>query len=410
MGAEREARTPESGQRVTNLELFFDLVFVFAITQVTGFLSADPTWSGLLHGLLLLAVLWWAWAAYAWLTNTLNPEEGGVRLMVFCSIGAMLVVSLAVPDAFGRDGIIFGLAYFVVRALHLALYALAGRGDKELLRAVLRTVPSAILGPLVLVIAAFADGPAELLLWGLALLIDYGGVLLGGMRGWRVSPEHFIERHGLVLIIALGESIVAIGVGAAGLPLDAGVLGAALLGMVVIAALWWFFDWVIFVAQSRLTELTGARRAILARDLYSCLHLPMVAGIVLFALGLKTTLHDVAHPLSIIPAIGLCGGLALYMAAHVAGRLRMGGGLGHGRPMATVALSALVPVAVVLPALASLSLVALACAALIAYEALRYRYARSWQPARLLHNRGGPARGPSGGRRATALNGALGVA
>jgi low temperature requirement protein LtrA len=386
MGAEREARTPESGQRVTNLELFFDLVFVFAITQVTGFLSADPTWSGLLHGLLLLAVLWWAWAAYAWLTNTLNPEEGGVRLVVFCSIGAMLVVSLAVPNAFGRDGIIFGLAYFVVRALHLALYALAGRGDKELLRAVLRTVPSAILGPLVLVIAAFADDPAELLLWGLALVIDYGGVLVGGMRGWRVSPEHFIERHGLVLIIALGESIVAIGVGAAGLPLDAGVLVAALLGMVVIAALWWsYFDWVIFVAQSRLTELTGARRAILARDLYSYLHLPMVAGIVLFALGLKTTLHDVAHPLSIIPAIGLCGGLALYMAAHVAGRLRMGGGLGHGRPVATVTLSALVPVAVVLPALASLSLVALACAALIAYEALRYRYARSWIRSRRGH-------------------------
>src|SRR4029079_11781548 len=135
-------------------------------------------------------------------------------------------------------------------------------------------VPSAILGPLVLVIAAFADDPAELLLWGLALVIDYGGVLVGGMRGWGVSPEHFIERHGLVLIIALGESIVAIGVGAAGLPLDSGVLVAALLGMVVIAALWWsYFDWVIFVAQSRLAELTGARRAILARDLYSYLHL-----------------------------------------------------------------------------------------------------------------------------------------
>jgi low temperature requirement protein LtrA len=379
-GSNEVATDPRTGgQRVTNLELFFDLVFVFAITQVTGFLAADPTFNGLLHGMLLLAVLWWAWGAYAWLTNTLNPEEGGVRLVVFCAIGAMLVVSLAAPDAFGRDGLTFGIAYFVVRALHLALYTLAGRGDKELLRAVVRTTPSAVLGPAVLVLAAFFGGTTQVLLWAAALVIDYGGVLIGGMRGWRVSPEHFIERHGLVVIIALGESIVAIGVGAAGLPLDAGVLLAALLGMVVIAALWWsYFDWVIFVAQSRLTELTGAHRAILARDLYSYLHLPMVAGIVLFALGLKTTLHGEVHPLPIIPAIGLCGGLALYMAAHVAGRLRMGGGLGHGRPVATVVLAGLIPVALIVPALAALALVALACAGLIAYEALRYRGARRW--------------------------------
>ncbi|HEX6655620.1 MAG TPA: low temperature requirement protein A [Candidatus Limnocylindria bacterium] len=286
MTAEPVGRGAESGQRVTPLELFFDLVFVFAITQVTAFLSADPTFNGLAHGLLLLAVLWWAWAAYAWLTNTLNPEEGGVRFVVFCSIAAMLVVSLAALAAFGRNALVFGIAYFIVRTLHLALYTLAGRDDKELLRAVVRTTPSAVLAPAILVVAAFVHGSAQLALWGVALVADYGGVLIGGMRGWRVSPEHFIERHGLVVIIALGESIVAIGVGAAGLPLDAGVLVAALLGMVVIAALWWsYFDWVIFVAQARLAELSGAHRAILARDLYSYLHLPMVAGIVLFALA-----------------------------------------------------------------------------------------------------------------------------
>jgi low temperature requirement protein LtrA len=368
-----------SGQQVTPLELFFDLVFVFAITQVTGFLSDDPTWSGLLRGMLLLGALWWAWAAYAWLTNTLNPEEGAVRLVVFCSIAAMLIVSLAVPNAFGRDGVVFGIAYFVVRALHLALYAIAGRGDRELLRAVLRIVPGAVLGPTLLLIAAFFDGPAELALWGAALAIDYVGVVIGHMRGWRVSPEHFVERHGLVVIIALGESIVAIGVGATGLPLDAGVLTAALLGIAVIAALWWsYFDWVIYVSLARLSELTGSDRATLARDLYSYLHLPMVAGIVLFALGLKTTLHDVGQALTIIPAVGLSGGLALYFAAHVAFRLRQGGGLGHGRPVTTVVLLGLIPVVTLIPALAALALVSVACAALIAYEALRYRYARSW--------------------------------
>jgi low temperature requirement protein LtrA len=369
----------DTGQRVTPLELFFDLVFVFAITQVTGFLSADPSWGGLLRGMLLLGALWWAWAGYAWLTNTLNPEEGAVRLAVFCSIAAMLVVSLAAPNAFDRDGLVFAIAYFVVRGLHLVLYAIAGRDDRELLRAVLRIVPGAVLGPTFLVIAAFFDGPAQLALWAVALAVDYLGVLIGRMRGWRVSPEHFVERHGLVVIIALGESIVAIGVGAAGLALDGGVLIAALLGMAVIAALWWsYFDWVIFVGQARLTEATGTHRAILARDLYSYGHLPMVAGIVLFALGLKTTLHDVGHALTIIPAVGLSGGLALYFAAHVAVRLRMGGGLGHGRPVATVVLLGLIPVAVAVPALTALAMVTVLCAALIAYEALRYRYARRW--------------------------------
>jgi low temperature requirement protein LtrA len=370
----------ESGQRVTPLELFFDLVFVFAITQVTGFLADNPTWVGLLRGLLLLGALWWAWAAYAWLTNTLNPEEGAVRLFVFGSIGAMLIVSLATPNAFGTDGVVFGVAYFIVRGLHLALYAIAGRGDRELLRALLRLAPFAITAPALLVAAGFLkDGP-QLAVWGVALAVDYlGPAVVGHMRGWRVSPEHFVERHGLVVIIALGESIVAIGVGAAGVRLDAGVIVAALLGIAVVSALWWsYFDWVIFIAQARLAEATGAERATLARDLYSYLHLPMVAGIVLFALGMKTTLADVQSPLLMIPAIGLCGGLALYFLAHVALRLRIGGGLGHGRPVATILLIALIPLAMAVPALTALGLVTAVCAALIAYEAIRYREGRVW--------------------------------
>jgi low temperature requirement protein LtrA len=372
-------RAVEHGQRVTPLELFFDLVFVFAFTQVTGFLSDDPTWSGLLRGLLLIGALWWAWAAYAWLTNTLDPEEGAVRLAVFGAIGAMLIVSLAAPNAFGTDGVAFGVAYFVVRAVHLVLYAIAGWGDRDLLRAIVRVLPSAVLGPALLVIAGFSDGTAQLALWGVALAIDYLGVLVGHMRGWRVSPEHFVERHGLVVIIAFGESIVAIGVGAAGAPLDAGLIAAALLGIAVVAALWWsYFDWVAYIAQARLAEATGTERAALARDLYSYLHLPMVAGIVLFSLGLKTTLADVDGSLPTIPALGLCGGVALYLLAHVALRLRIGGGLGRGRPVATILLLGLIPLAREVPALAGLGLVAAVCAALIAYEALRYPYARAW--------------------------------
>jgi low temperature requirement protein LtrA len=372
-------RQIEPGQRVTPLELFFDLVFVFAITQVTGFLADNSTWVGLLRGLLLLGALWWAWAAYAWLTNTLNPEEGAVRLAVFGTIAAMLIVSLAVPNAFGSDGVIFGVAYFIVRGLHLVLYAIAGRQDRELLRAIFRLAPNAILAPMLLVMAGFLEGGLQLAVWGVALAVDYLAPLIGHMRGWRVSPEHFVERHGLIVIIALGESIVAIGLGAAGLPLDAGTIVAAILGIVVIAALWWsYFDWVIFFAQARLAEETGADRAVLARDVYSYLHLPMVAGIVLFALGLKTTLAHVDSPLATIPAIGLCGGLALYLLAHVLLRLRIGGGLGHGRPVATIVLLGLIPVATMVLALVALGLVTAVCVALIAYEAIRYRESRAW--------------------------------
>jgi low temperature requirement protein LtrA len=291
----------------------------------------------------------------------------------------MVVVSLATPDSFGDDGVIFGVAYFVVRAFHLVLFAIAGRGDRVLLRAVVRIVPGAFLGATLLVVAGFLHGPAQLALWCAAVVATYLGVLLGHMRGWRVSPAHFVERFGSIIIIALGESIVAIGVGARGLPLDGGVIGAALLGVTVVACIWWsYFDWVVYVAQSRLAEATGAARAALARDAYSYLHLPMVAGIVLFAFGLTTALGGRTGPLATVPAFGLFGGIAVYLLAHVALRLRLGSGLGRGRPVAAVVLLALVPAATALPALAALGIVAVVCTALIAYEFLRHREERAW--------------------------------
>src|SRR5438093_9508001 len=163
-------RQAEREHRVTPLELFFDLVVVFAITQVTGFLSHHPTWGGLLHGLLLLGMLWWAWSAYAWLTNTLDPEEGAVRLVMLAAVAAMLIVSLAAPGAFGRDGVIFGVAYLVVRALHLVLFAIAGRGDRDVSRAVVR-LSAVILAPVLLVVAGFVHGSAQMSIWGAALTI-----------------------------------------------------------------------------------------------------------------------------------------------------------------------------------------------------------------------------------------------
>jgi low temperature requirement protein LtrA len=369
-----EGRTSEHEQRVTPLELFFDLVFVFAITQVTTLLADDPTWGGLARGLLVLCALWWAWAAYAWLTNTLDPEEGVVRLVMFAVMAAMLVVSLAVPDAFGHDGVLFGVAYFAVRALHIALYAVAGRGDRDLLGAVARFTPTAIAGPALLVVAGFLDGSAQLELWVFALAVDFVGGLVGRGRGWRVSPGHFAERHGLIVIIAIGESIVALGVGARSVELNAAEIAAALLAIVVAAALWWaYFDWVAIVAERLLANAEGVARATLARDVYSYFHLPMVAGIVLFALAMKETLAHVDDELKTIPAVGLCAGLALYFAGHVLVRFRVSRTVGHGRPVAVVLLLALLPVALEVPALQALALASAVCVGLIAYEAIRYR-------------------------------------
>jgi low temperature requirement protein LtrA len=373
------ARRPEHEQRVTPLELFFDLVFVFAITQVTSLLAADPTWGRLLEGMLVLAALWWAWAAYAWLTNTLDADEGGPRLAMLAAMGAMLVVSLAVPGAFGDDAVVFAVGYILVRLLHLVLYTIAGKHDRDLFAAVIRLTPSAIFGPGVLLLAGFLHGRERVAAWMIALAVDYAGpAVIGHMRGWRVSPDHFSERHALIVIIALGESIIAIGVGAGGLEVDLGVVTAAGLGIVVVSALWWlYFDVAAIFARTRLSEATGIERARLARDSYSYLHLPMVAGIVLFALGLKTTLADVGEPLATLPAVSLCGGAALYLLAHIAFLYRSTHRVFRRRTLGAAALLALLLVATDVPALAALALVGAVCSAVVAYEALRYREDRA---------------------------------
>jgi low temperature requirement protein LtrA len=363
--------------QVTPLELFFDLVFVFAITQVTSLLAHDPTWGGVLRGMLVLVALWWAWTAYAWLTSTMNVDEGGVRLAMLGAMGAMLLVALAVPGAFGDDAVLFGVAYLLVRLLHLALYVILGRDDPDLVGAVLRFAPTAMVGASLLVLAGFLDGDERIAVWLVALAIDYvGPAVIGGGRGWRIAPEHFAERHGLIVLIALGESIIAIGVGA-GFELVTGVIVAAVLGIVVVSALWWlYFDVAAILARARLVLASGAEQARLARDAYSYLHLPMVAGIVLFALGLKTTLDHTAEALDTVPAVALCGGTALYLLGHIASLFRATRYLFRRRTVGAAVLLALIPAALTIPALMALALVSSVCALVVAYEAIHRREAR----------------------------------
>jgi low temperature requirement protein LtrA len=364
-------------ERVTPLELFFDLVFVLALTQCTTLVARTPTWEGMLKGLLVLGMLWWSWVGYAWLTSVLDPEEGAVRLMIFLAIAAFLVAALCVPGAFGAEALLFAFAYAVVRAAHIGLFMLASRDDPLLRKSVLGLAASTAVGTGLLFVAAACSGGLQVGLWGLALLLDAGGPFLFGQDGWKLVPGHFAERHGAIVIIALGESIVAIGVGAKA-TIDAGVVAAGVLGVVVAAALWWvYFDVTAIVAGRRLaTTPEGRERNGIARDSYSYLHFPMVAGIALIAVGLKRTIGDVNAPLSIVTATALLGGAAAYLLAHVAFRLRNMHTLSGRRLLCAVVLLALLPAGASLPALATLGILAALLVALIAYEALRYAESR----------------------------------
>lgn len=358
-------------KRVEPLELFFDLVFVFAITQVTARLADHATWGGLFHGLLILSSIWWAWGAYAWLTNEIDGTRNTVRLAMFSAMAGMLIAALAIPRALEDDASVFAGAYLVVRILHIVLFA-AGTDHVDVRKAARALAPTALLAPVVLLIAAQLDGWAQVVLWILALGIDYVGGGLRGIEGWRLSPAHFAERHGLIIIIALGESIFAIGVGAAGTALNLATITAATLGIVVVAVLWGtYFDESPGRVEANLHALHGRARNTTARDAYSFLHLPMVAGIVLLALGIKKTIEHVEDPLKIVPSAALCGGVALYLLAQVAYRRRCQESPGPQRLVAALACVALTPLVTAVPALAGLAALAAVCVALTGYELVR---------------------------------------
>ncbi|MEJ7789119.1 MAG: low temperature requirement protein A [Thermoleophilaceae bacterium] len=338
----------EAEERVTPLELFFDLVFVFAITQ---FIADDPSWGGMARGMLILALVWWAWVGYSWLTNWLDTEADRTRLAIFAAMAAMFVVSLAIPGAFSDDAVVFAFAYAFVRVLHILLFAYASN-DVDIVGATKRFAPAVGLSLALIFTAAFLDGPVQGVLWTLAVLIDCSGALLGG-SGWKLHPTHFAERHGLIVIIAFGESIVATGLGASETTLTLGV-----------------------VAERRLKEAPHAEQVSMARDSYSYIHLLLIAGIVLLALGMKKTIGDIGEPLKTVPAVALCGGVALYLLGHVAFRLRNIGTLNKQRVVVASIATALILPATRLDALVTVTLLAVLTAGLITYEAIRFSEAR----------------------------------
>ena len=371
-GVQREDEIDRGEKRVAPLELFFDLVFVFALTQVTELMSEHPTWEGLGQGLLVMTALWWAWGAYAWLTNYIAAEEGLERLLMFGVMGAMLIAALAVPRAFGDDALLFAVAYAVARWLHIFIFAEAN-DDIDTGQAIVRLARTALPAPLLLIAAGLVDdGGARAVIWVVALAIDLAGPFVFGVRGFRVSAGHFAERFGLIVIIALGESIVAIGAGVSS-DLDVGIIVGAALGLVVSCALWWaYFDVWALITETRFRRARGLSRILIARDVYSYLHLPMIAGVVLIALGIKKTIGDVDEPLKVASAVALFGGIALYYAGHIGVRWRMTHTLFRGRLVALLASVALIPVATEVDALLALGLAAAVTSGVILYEALRY--------------------------------------
>jgi low temperature requirement protein LtrA len=389
----------------TTLELFFDLVFVFALTQITALMAHDVSARGLLQGVLLIAVVWWCWVGYSWLSNVVKADEGWARVTMLIAMASMFLLALAIPESFvdlpgGLSGpTVFALGYLVLRLAHLVLFWIISGDDAGLHRQVARFAPTMAGGTVFLLLAANTAGDAQLLLWGAAVVADYGGTLVIGARGWRLnSAGHFAERHGLIILIALGESIVAIGVGVTALPISWPIIVAATLGLSVSASLWWvYFDTSALLGEHALAKARGEHRVSMARTAFTYLHLPMLGGVVLLALGLKKVLeyvgdtehHTLSDPLKGVPLWALYGGVAIYLLAHVAFSYRCYRNVKIFRLVAAGVLVAVVPLVAKLPALASLGILAAVLVALNIAEMLRFAEDRK----ELRHGDPAPAHG-----------------
>ncbi len=383
----RGVRPTSEDHRATTFELFFDLVYVFAITQVTGYIADEHSAYGVLQGLLLLTLLWGTWSSYAWLGNQARADEGLLRAGMVVAMATMFVIALTIPEAWrdapgGLNGpLVLVCAYLLVRCVHLTVYAAVAIGDPGLRHQVAITWLPTIAGAAFLVAGALLGGWKQTLLFAVALLVEWVGAYLTSRHGnWRLhSPVHLTERHNLFIILAIGESVIAIGVGAAEQPISAPLLFAAIMGVAAAVCLWWlYFDTVSPGAEQRLVEARGGARVNLAVGAYTYAHFPIVAGIVFAAVGVEGVLAHAGEgkALGAFYALPLFGGVALYLAGHLLFISRMHGPLSLPRVLATCVLLVALPAAVVLRPLAGLAGLVVILAALIVAESTRYAQAR----------------------------------
>jgi low temperature requirement protein LtrA len=394
-------REEQEHATVTPLELFFDLVFVFALTQVTAFMADELSWQGILRGALVLMLLWWAWTGYAWLANVASAEERPIKLAILSGMSAMFVLALCIPEAFddapgGLDGpVVLAICYLLFRLMHLVMFLIISREDPRLRSQVYRFAPSVIASGAVLLVASQFEGWLQTALWVLALVADYIGTALGGFSGWRVpSPGHFSERHGLIVIVALGESIVAIGVGVAKEPISWVIIAASVLGLLLSSAMWWaYFDVSALLGEHALATEPQETRARLARNAYSFAHAPLALGIILVAFGLKEVLvyvsdsshHSLTDPLPRVALAALVGGVVLYLLGHVVFKWLTVQTVSVVRLVAAAVLLLATPLIMGLPALAQLGVVAFVVACAMLIETVVFAESRRQIRAELSH-------------------------
>jgi low temperature requirement protein LtrA len=331
-------------RRTSPVELLWDLVFVFAVTQVTAVIADDLSWSGFGRGMLLLALVWWAWSAFVWAANAEHEESRVLRTVLLLGMVVTFVAGLALPGAFGDSATLFAATYASVRFLHLGLYAHASRQGHASWSSIAGFALTVTAGMTLLLVGSVLEEGLRVALWTLAVAIDYAGpawLTRERLRGLQeVAVAHFAERYSLFVIICLGESIVAIGLSAQGHAIDADLVAAVALGVLATIGLWWtYFDRFASIAEARLREHEDPVLA--AADGYSYLHLLIVAGIIIFAVGVKVTVHDAAEPASDAARLALCGGLAIFLVGNVAFRLRMVGAIGYAKLAGAAALLAL---------------------------------------------------------------------
>ena len=370
--------------RVTTFELFFDLVFVFAVTQVTAFMVHEQDATGLVQGLLTLALLWWAWCAFAWLGQQAQADMGVVRIAMTVAMVAIFIVALAIPEAWhdapgGLNGpVTLATAYVLVKFSHVAGYWIAAGEDTALRRQLLLSLVPWSLGSSLLVAGSAVGGSAQTIMWTLGLMLDIGGTYLASRSQfgqWRFhSPGHWAERHGLIVILALGESIVAIGVGASNHPVSTPLVTGAIFGVLISVALWLLHFRVLAPGvEEQLQRQQDPDRVKLARDAYTILHFPIIAGIVVAALGAENAIAHIGElrPFGAFSAGALFGGFSLYLLGHVVVWRRAAGRWDLRRAGLAVAVLALWPAVAAVPPLPALGAAVAMLAALVVWERAR---------------------------------------
>lgn len=377
-----------AASRVTTFELFFDLVFVFAFTQVSRLMAETHSVTGVLEALLVLGLLWWTWGSYGWLGNQAAADRGAMQVGMSLAMIAMFVAALSIPEAYedlpgGWNGpLVLALAYAIVRVIHLLLYTAAAGDDRTLRRRVLRTLPLGMTPAIIALIAgALIGGAAQPWIWLAAFLWDIVIVWLGSHSGggWKIhSSEYWAERHGLVVILALGESIVAIGVGVSREPIDGVIVLGSALAVTISILLWWsYFSRIAAAGEAAIERRTDAARVGLAVNAYSYVHLPLVAGVVLAALGVEEAMahiHD-SEGFGWFGAASLGAGVAVYLAATAAFARLVDLGWSAWRLAGVVALLGFIPLLAVVPPMLALAVVAGVLAAALAAEGLSARTA-----------------------------------